>query len=67
MKRAFLLLNVHFSILFFFLARHYVITKIYSYLIMIYCGNLFCQLWHISVEFVNQIYIEIYQDMHFRI
>ena len=30
-----------------FLVRHYVITKIYSYLIMIYCSHLFYQLWHI--------------------
>lgn len=44
-RSAFLPLNVHFCIL--FLVRHYVITKIYSYLIMIYCSHLFYQLWHI--------------------
>lgn len=36
-----------FTSAYFFLVRHYVITKIYSYLIMIYCSHLFCQLWHI--------------------
>lgn len=59
---AFLPLNVHFCIL--FLVRHYVITKIYSYLIMIYCSHLFTSCGTFSVEFVHQIYTEIYQDMH---
>lgn len=37
--------NIHFCMYFFI--RHYAILKIYSYLIMIYYSNLFCQLWHI--------------------
>lgn len=51
----------------YFFIRHYTILKIYSYLIVIYCSNLSYQLWHIFLEFVNQMCIEIHWKHAFQI